>query len=167
MSTLEVLRIVHIIFGIYVAGSYLFLVPILEPRLRRLGPSIQGPVMRAIMPPLAVVNGISFVALIGTGVAMTLMLRAGALDSLVTTSWGWVIVIGLLATLGATFVGFGLLIPTGIRMDKLGSGIAGRPPSPEEGRQLHALSNRVEALSRANFALIVIALATMIVARYV
>ncbi|MBI4296884.1 MAG: hypothetical protein HY667_07190 [Chloroflexi bacterium] len=167
MTSLEVLRILHIVFGIYVAGSYLFIVPILEPRLKRLGPSIQGPVMNAIMPPLAVVNAISFIMLIGTGVAMTLIMRGGALNTLLTTAWGWVIILGLAATLGAAVVGFGFLIPTGISMDKLGRSIVGRPPSSDESKQLQQLSDRVGALSRGNFVLIVIALAAMIIARYV
>ena len=51
------LRVLHVIAGIYMAGSYLFLVPILEPTLKRLGPPIQSPVMRSLMPTLLPVNG--------------------------------------------------------------------------------------------------------------
>ncbi len=162
-----VLRIVHIVFGIYIAGSYLFMVPILEPRLKRLGPAFQGPVMRALMPILTPVNAISFIVIIGTGVAMTLIMRSGALDTLFVTAWGWAIIIGLLATVAAVVVGFGFLMPTGFRMDKLGRSIEGRAPNPDEGKQLHQLSARVETLSRVNLVLILIALATMIASRYI
>ena len=79
----------HPVFGIFVAGTYLFLVPILEPRLKRLGPAIQGPVMQSLMPVLTPVMATSFVIIIGTGVAMTLRLRGGSLDTLFTTEWGW------------------------------------------------------------------------------
>jgi len=167
MTILMVLRIVHIVFGIYIAGSYLFMVPILEPRLKRLGPAIQGPVMRALMPILTPINGISFIVIIGTGVAMTLIMRSGALNTLFVTAWGWAIIIGLAATVAAGVVGFGFLMPRGLRMDKLGRSIEGRPPNPDEGKQLHQLSARVETLSRVNLVLIVIALATMIASRYV
>jgi len=95
MTTLMILRIVHIVFGIYIAGSYLFLVPILEPRLKRLGPTIQSPVMRALMPILTPINAISFIIIIGTGLAMTLIMRSGALNTLFVTTWGWAMIIGL------------------------------------------------------------------------
>ncbi len=136
MTTLMVLRIVHIVFGIYIAGSYLFLVPILEPRLKRLGPAIQGPVMRALMPILTPINGISFIVIIGTGVVMTLIMRSGALNTLFVTAWGWAIIIGCAATVAAGVVGFGFLMPRGIRMDKQGRSIEGRAPTPDEGKQL-------------------------------
>ena len=161
------LRILHVVFGIFVAGTYLFLVPILEPRLKRLGPAIQGPVMQSLMPILTPVMGTSFVIIIGTGVAMTLRLRGGALDTLFTTGWGWAMIIGLIATLGVVIIGFGFLTPTGIRMEKLGRSIEGRPPTPEEGQKLHQFSARVETLSRVNFVFIVIALVTMVLSRYV
>lgn len=167
MNTLDVLRIVHVVFGIFLAGSYLFIVPILEPRLRRLGPAIQGPVMSALMPVLTPVMGTSFVIVLGTGVALVLGIRGGSLNELFVTGWGWAMVIGLVATLGAIVVGFGLLTPRGIRMDKLGRSIKGRPPTPEESEQLRRLSAQVETLSRTNFVLVVVALVSMLIARYV
>ncbi len=162
-----ILRVLHIIAGIYIAGSYLFLVPILEPKLKRLGPSIQNPVMGALMPILLPVNGISFIIVIGTGVAMTLIMRAGALDSLFTTVWGWAMIIGLITTVAVTIIGFGVIAPTGMRMGKIGRSIEGRAPKPSESQLLHQLSSRVNTLTRINFALILVALATMIAARYI
>ena len=160
------LRLIHVIAGIFVGGTYLFLVPILEPRLRRLGPAIQGPVMSALMPILTPVMAISFIVLLGTGTAMTFLIRQGNLSQLVTTAWGWVILIGIIATIAICIVGFGIIAPTGIRMEKLGRSIEGRAPTPEEGQRLHQLSTRIEKLSRINFVFIVIAIATMVIARY-
>src|SRR3990170_860845 len=105
------LRMLHIIFGIFIGGAYLFIVPILEPRLRRLGPAIQGPVINALMPVLTPVMMVSFVMVIG----------------------------------------FGILAPTGIRLNKLGSSLEGRAPSPEEGQRIQQLSEKIERLSRINF----------------
>ena len=160
------LRLIHVIAGIFVGGTYLFLVPILEPRLRRLGPAIQGPVMSALMPILTPVMGLSFIVLFGTGTAMTLLIRQGNLSQLVTTAWGWVILLGIIATIVICIVGFGIITPTGIRMEKLGRSIEGRAPTPEEGQRLHQLSVRIEKLSRINFVFVVIALATMVISRY-
>lgn len=167
MTILMALRIVHVVFGIYIVGSYLFMVLILESRLKRLGPAIQGPVMRALMPILTPVNGISFGIIIGTGLALTFIMRSGALNTLFTTTWGVAMIIGLAVTIAVLVIGFGFLMPTGKRMGKLGSGIEGRAPNPDEGKQLHQLSARVDTLSRVNLVLILIALATMIASRYI
>ena len=145
----------------------LFLVPILEPKLKRLGPSIQNPVMGALMPILLPVNGISFIIVIGTGVAITLIMRAGALDSLFTTVWGWAMIIGLITTVAVTIIGFGVIAPTGKRMEEIGRSMEGRAPKPEEGQLLHQLHSRVETLSRVNLVLILVALDTMIASRYI
>ena len=161
------LRVLHVIAGIYMAGSYLFLVPILEPKLKRLGPPIQSPVMRSLMPTLLPVNGISFIILIGTGVAMTLIMRSGTLNSLLVTGWGWMMFIGLITTVAAAIIGFGVLAPTGMRIEKIGRSMEGRAPKPEESQQLGRLSARGDTLSRVNFVLIMVAVATMIASRYV
>ncbi len=160
------LRMIHVIAGIFVGGTYLFLVPILEPRLKRLGPAIQGPVMRAIVPVLTPLMALSFLLLFGTGTAMTFLVRQGNLTQLVTTAWGWVILTGTIATIAICIVGFGIIMPTGMRLEKLSRSIEGRAPTPEEGQRLHYLSTRIEKLSRINFIFVVIALATMVISRY-
>ena len=160
------LQLLHIIFGIFVGGTYLFLVLILEPRLKRLGPAISGPVMQALMPILTPAMGTSFVILIGTGVAMTLILRQGVLNTMLTTAWGWDIIIGGIATIAVCVVGFGIITPTGIRLGRLGRSIKGRPPTPVEGQRLQQLSDKIQTLRRINFVFIVIAIVTMVIARY-
>jgi hypothetical protein len=111
-------------------------------------------------------NAISFIVIVATGIPMTFMARSSSLGDLFTTAWGWIIVIGIIATIVAAIVGFGLIVPTGIRQGKLGASMAGRPPTPEEGQQLQGLSVKLEKLVRINFTFMAIALATMVIARY-
>ena len=160
------LRVVHIVFGIYIVGSYLFMAPILEPRLKRVSHPVQVPVMSSLMPVLTPVNAISFIIIIGTGMALTLIMRGGSLNTLFVTGWGSAIIIGLVATLATAVVGFVFIIPTGMHIDKLSRSIKGRPSNPHEGVQLHQLSVRVEALSGINLVLIIVALSTMILSGY-
>jgi hypothetical protein len=167
MDALPWLRVLHIVFGAYVVGSYLFSVLILEPRLRRLGPAIEGPVLKALLPIMAPVNTISFVALIGTGVWMTLVIRGSSLDTLLATGWGWAIAIKLAATVGILVIGFGLLMPMGMRMEKLSRAMEGRAPTLEEGRQLKRLSATLYRFGNVNFALVLAAFATVLLVRYV
>ncbi len=160
------LRLLHVIFGVYLAGSITFSVLILGPRLKRLGPTIQGPVMSAIMPIMIALNAISFIIIAATGIPMTFMARGSSLSDLFTTGWGLDIFIGIIATIAAAIIGFGIIVPTGMRQGKLGASIAGRAPTPEEGQQLQGLSKKLEKLTRINFTLVAIALATMVIARY-
>ncbi len=166
MTILAILRILHILSGVFVAGYYFLMVPIVMPRLKRLGPAIQGPVMQALMPILTPVMATSVIILLGTGIAMTLILRQGALDTLFTTGWGWAIIIGLVLFVVALVVAYGFIVPAGLRMEKLGRSIQGRPPTPEEAQQLGRLATRVETLSWVNFVLVVVILLDMLIARY-
>ena len=86
MDLLQVsLRILHIVFGILLVGNVFFLTLFLEPRLKRLGPAIQNPVMGVLMPVIAPVQMISFTIIVVTGVALTLDLRWGRLDTFFST----------------------------------------------------------------------------------
>ncbi len=167
LDTLMVLRIVHIFFGVFLAGYYLFMVPILMPRLKHLGPAIQGPVMQALGPILTPIMSISVIVIIGTGTAMTLILRQGNLGMLFTTGWGWAIIVGSVLTLVAVVLAFGFITPAGLRAVRLGRSIEGRPPTPDEAQQLGRLSAQIETLSRINFVIIVLILLAMLLARYV
>ncbi|MBI2979546.1 MAG: hypothetical protein HYY41_01775 [Chloroflexi bacterium] len=163
---MAILRILHILFGVFVAGYYMFAVPILLPRLKRLGPAIQGPVMQALMPVLTPVMMVSAVVIVGTGIAMTLILRPGNLGTLFTTGWGWAIFTGFILTLVIIVLAFGVIIPTGLRAQKLARVIQGRPPTPDEVKQMGKLSAQVETASNVNFVLVVIVLLAMLLARY-
>lgn len=160
------LRLLHVIFSIYLVGSITFMVLVLGPRLKRLGPTIQGPVMSALSPIMAALNAISFIIIMVTGILMIFTASWHSWGDLVSTGWGWDILIGIVATIAAAVVGFGLIVPTGIRQGKLGASIAGRAPTPEEGQQLQGLSAKLEKLTRINLTLVAIALATMVIARY-
>ncbi len=161
------LRILHIVFGVFWVGSLFFNVLILEPRLRTLGPATQNPVMGALMPVMIPFMITSAIVSAGSGIAMTLILRSGALNTLFTTGWGWAIFIGFIATAAAFIVGFGLMIPAGRRLGALAGSIQGRPPKPEEAQQLGRLSARIQTMSRINFAFLLIVVVAMSVARSV
>ena len=160
------LRLIHIVFGVFVGGTYLFMTPILEPVLKKLGPAVQGPVMQAIMPILTPAMATSFTGLIVTGFIMTAQERG--LDSLFNSGWGIDILIGLIATVVVMIVGFGILMPTGMKLEKAGKAAKeeGRPPTPEEVQVLGQLAGKIEKLTRINFAFVSIGIITMLIAPY-
>lgn len=162
----DTVRMLHILFGIFVGGAYLFMAPILEPRLRKLGPAIQGPVMQALMPILTPVMATSFTGLIVTGLIMTDQARG--LDSMFNSGWGVNILVALIATVCVMIVGFGIITPTGLKMGKIKQAAVaeGREPTPEEGQQVAALAGKIEKLTRINFIFVLIGIVTMLISRY-
>ncbi len=168
MDPLQVsLRILHIVFGLFFVGNIFFLTLFLEPRLKTLGPSVQSPVMGALMPILMPAQMISFIVMFGTGVALTLILRWGGFDTFFASGWGWAMLISGALTVVLGIVGFGFITPAGRRMERLGRSIQGRPPTPDEAGQLSHLSERLTMLSRANFVLGLVIVGFMAAARYV
>lgn len=160
-----ILRILHITFGVFWVGGSLFLTLVLEPRLRPLGPPVQGRVMQAIMPVITPWFTISSIVVVVTGAAVALRFRS--LDDFFVTDWGWAIAAGLVATLGAVVVGMGFTSPAGRRMAVVSQGMQGRPPTPDEAQEMGRLSGRLVAMSRLSAALLVVAVITMAAARYV
>jgi hypothetical protein len=94
-------------------------------------------------------------------------MRAGNVSSLLTTGWGVMIFLGIIATVGAMIVGLGGLTPTGIKMGRISDELNGQPPSPEQAATLARLGHRMDRLERVDFALVAFALVTMPLARFV
>jgi hypothetical protein len=161
------LRIVHEVFGVFWVGTAFFVTLFLEPRLRGLGPAIQGAVMRALMPVLSPAMLIAAMLTIGAGTAMAILLRRFMLSAFFSSGWGWAMLIGFVTAMCAFTIGLALITPTGLRMDKLGRGMAGRAPKPEELREMEGLSRKLSTLSRADMVLVLVAVGAMAVSRYV
>lgn len=160
------LRVLHIVSGVLLIGNVFFLTLFLEPRLRRLGPGIQNPVMGALMPIVTPVQMGSYAVVLITGILITLNTRWNGLANFLNTGWGWAIFIGILATIAGGIVGFGLVTPTGARLGKMAAGLKG-PPSADQARQMGQLADRISSLSRINVVLGLVILGAMAVARYV
>ncbi len=161
------MRILHIVFSVFWVGTAFFMVAILTPRLKALGPQIQSPVMRAIMPVVIPYMMISSIITVLSGIVLTLVMRWGALGTLFTTGWGWSMIVGFVTSFVAAFIAFGVVIPLAKRQAALASSIVGRPPSPEEGQQLSQFGARIGRLTLTNFVLLIIATLTMAIARFV
>ncbi len=159
----DVLRVIHVLAGILLGGALFFEIFILRRRLQSLGSAIERAVTVAISPAIGIAHGLSSLVIVGTGIAITLMQRN--LSSLVTSAWGWAIILGTVATLGFIAVGITVHVPTGNRLENMSKSIKGRPPTPEESQTMHLLTARMDKYSNINFGFIIIALATMFAAR--
>ena len=163
---LIILRLLHIVFGVFWAGSAIFFAVILQPRLRTLGPEIQARVMAALIPVMGPALISSAVITIVAGVTLALRLRWGNLDTFLNTGWGWAILIGFVASIGALSSGV-VTIVLANRMLTLGRSIGERAPTPEEGARLQRIGARLPRLARSTAVLVLIAIGTMASARFV
>lgn len=159
------IRIIHILFGVFWAGSAIFLAFILQPTVRTLGTDIQSRVMSAvgaIAGPALLTSGIITIL---SGLALTIRLRWGMLDTLFETGWGWAMMIGFLTSIGALYTGIIVKNLIG-NMSELGKEFGKRGPTAEETNTLQKLGNRIPRLTRATAVMVIIAICTMASARF-
>lgn len=160
------LRLLHIVFGVFWAGSAIFIAFILQPRLRTLGPEIQAKVMGSLITIMAPALITSAVITILAGMALSIRLRWGQFDAFVNTGWGWAILLGFLVSIGALFSGIRTMILIK-RLTNLSSEIGDRSPTAKESEMLNRLRIRLPKLARSTATMVLIALVTMACARFV
>jgi hypothetical protein len=161
------LRIAHIIFGVFWGGLYIFNTFFLMPKLHGLEAKIRRSFLKSLLSTLSPVAAVSVLIIIGTGTAMTFRFRGGDISTLLTTGWGVSIFIGFVATVIATIIGFSMLMPMGLRIEKIYRTIGKDEPNAEQASELDDIITRLEKIERFNFILVMIALVSMPVARFV
>ena len=161
-----ILRLLHIVFGVFWAGSAIFFAFILQPRLRALGPDIHARVMGALIPVMGPALITSAVVTMAAGITLALRLRWGHLDTFLDTGWGWAILIGFVTSIGAITSGITTVVLAN-RMLGLGRNIGERAPTPEEATQLQRLATRLPRLARSTAVMVLIAIGAMASARFI
>jgi uncharacterized membrane protein len=164
-----VLRIVHILAGVFWVGSAAFFFFFVEPTAKRLGPQA-GPVMQELMVrrkvPIFITASSGLTVLAGV---LLYWRSSGGLDvDWITSAPGLAFTVGGLAAIGAFAMGLAVIKPAVDRMGALGAEIAasGGPPSPQQGAQLLALETRLRNVGRIDIVLLTLAVLTMATARY-
>jgi hypothetical protein len=163
----DILRVFHIIFGIYIGGMYIFLTWMLVPKLHKMGPDIERSVLRAVMSVASPTASVSVIALFITGVWMTLLIQGGNIGSIFTTNWGTWIFIGFLSSLIYAILGFGILLPKGLRMEKILKASDNGKLSKEASVQVDATISRLLSVEKINFFLVMLAILSMMIARII
>ena len=164
-----VLRVIHILSGVFWAGTAMCIAWFILPAQSALGQA-GGAFMRELMfrknlrPFLFGSMGLTILS----GLAMYAhlsMITQGAWAK----SWpGTVISIGAAAAIIAGGIGGGVVGRAGMKMMKLGEAIqaSGGPPTDEQQREMQALQARTVSAFRIIAILLVIAVAAMASARY-
>ena len=164
------LRVAHILGGVLWVGASIFLFRFIEPTARELGPQA-GPFMRGLTETR------NMVAYIATAAGLTVV--AGTILFLIDAGGdpvGWMAAdatglafgIGGLAAWAAFVIGFAGLRPAIAEIGAAGAAMqaAGGPPTAEMMGRMHAAQERAHRLSLINAVLLVVAVVTMAIARY-
>jgi hypothetical protein len=168
IAVIIVLRIIHILSGVFWVGGTLQVAFFILPTVKIAGPA-GGPFVGALMgkarlAPILVVGGVLSVA---SGVLLYWNFYAEAPWSTFGphTLFGIGGVLAVIALIAGSAIG----PPTSSRMAALGAQIAaqGTPPSPEQLAERGALMGRLTALARFNATVLILAAACMASARYV
>src|SRR5450759_1882318 len=157
--------LLHLIFATTWFGTDFYFNFVVTPKLRTLEPSILGDVttsLRRVTTPLLTVSAILTIV---TGVVMMVQLHAKHPGTFSSTRWGTALLIGAV---------FSLLVlalavvdrPTSKKLGRLVESFKGRAATAEETVEMSRLSERSILAGRVATILLLVALATMAVARY-
>ena len=171
LSTIYVLRVLHIGFGVFWVGAVLFIAAFLIPSIRSAGPA-GGAVMRQLVQGRKLpfwMMGAALVTVL-SGFGLYWVDSAGFKSSeWLGSGTGRTFGLGGLLALIAGVLGSAVNAPAGKRMGQIAAAIqaAGRQPTPEEAAQIEGLQQRLNRATYWVAVLLLLAALAMAVARYV
>lgn len=164
-----VLRLAHILGGIFWTGSVVFVAGFVEPVVGSMGPEggrfMQGLVVQRRMP--AYLTGAMAVTIV-SGLIMYGRVSGGFQGVWMGSGTGIAISLGGLSAIGAGAVGLFVSAPMANRLVALGKSlqVAGGPPSAAQGAELAAMRGKLRRALRAVAVMATLAAALMAIARY-
>ena len=167
--SIVILRVIHIVCGVYWAGTLLFVATFLEPSVRAAGPEgakvMQALVRRRFIDVMPIVALLTILS----GLDLYRRVSAGFSAVWITSGPGMSITIGAVAALIAFTIGVGVMRPAVKRMGPLSQTAQQLPEGPERTAHLaevQRLRGRSAVAGRWVAALLGIAVIGMAAARY-
>lgn len=165
-----VMRFLHIGPGTFWVGASLVMAVFLEPAITDSGPA-GGTVMHNLVDKrkFSIAMGLSSWVTVLAGAALYWRTSLHFNEDWITTGYGTLLTVGSIAAIIALLIGTFGIARVAARLNALGSSISktGSPPDAADVATLNSLQERLRLLSRVDAALLVVAIATMAVARYV
>jgi uncharacterized membrane protein len=162
------LRLIHILAGVFWAGSAFFLAGFLIPTIRATGPE-GGRVMGYLVSRrrLPVFVGIAVLLTVLSGVTMYARTAAATHGTWTGTAPGIAYGVGGLAAILGAIVGMGISGAAARRLEAIGQRVAeAGKPSPEQQAEIQGLQGRMLLGARIAAGLIALAVVAMATARY-
>jgi hypothetical protein len=164
-----VLRIVHILAGVFWVGAAFTTLLFIQPTAREVGPAAAPFMMhlagrKRLIDAVLTAAGLTIVA----GLLMYWRVSGGLDGDWIGSAQGVALTIGALCGIAAFALGLRVVRPTIMANLAIGREVAasGAPPTPEQAAQLQALQRRGIAVGRAIVPLLIVAVAGMAAARY-
>jgi uncharacterized membrane protein len=167
-----VFRIVHVLAGIFWAGSVYMLVAFVQPSVAAIAPA-GAPFMTELLGKRRLVDVL--IALGSATVVGGLFLYwhdwhlYDSFGTWIGTRFGATLTVGAVAAVLALVIGILGTRPNVVRLLAMGRSVAesGSPPSPELAAEIARTQNRLKLFARISFGLIVLAALAMALARYI
>jgi uncharacterized membrane protein len=164
-----VLRILHILAGVFWVGAAFVTFLFLQPTAREIGPAA-GPFMAHLAGKKRLIDWVLRAAglTVLAGLLMYWRVTGGLEWDRITSAYGISLTIGALCAIAALSLGLSIVRPTVLATLSIGRQVAesGGPPTPEQQAKLQALSKRGKDVGTVIVPLLVVAVAGMAAARY-
>ena len=163
-----ILRLVHIVLGVLWVGSVFALTIVIAPGMQQLGLPLD-PLMRTLQHRKFTQLMMSFGGLtVLAGLAMFYLLSRGNGAEFMDSTFGRTLGVGGLAAILALVLGGSIQRPAMDRIARLKADLGSNPPKGDDPRvaQVAALQQRIVTTGKLVFALLLLAVTCMAVARY-
>jgi uncharacterized membrane protein len=166
-----VFRFFHVVAGVLWVGSAFLFSAFLGPSVAEVGPSA-GPLLTVLVKKRKFPTVIKALSGITVLAGWILWLRDldlyGSLGDWLGSSFGLVLTIGAVLATVAFVIGLVGIAPNVERLVDLGGEVAagGTPPTPEQGAEMERTSKALEAASKVDLVLLLLAATAMATARY-
>ena len=163
------MRLIHIVGGVFWVGSVMFATFVLMPGLRAAGPAAAGAVMGQLGRKIPIVMMVSALLTMTAGIWLLMIDSAGAPGMFMRSGPGRTFAIGGALAILAFLLGLAINLPASRRMGSIAAPAASRggTPTADEAVEMQRLQGRLSAASQVVTLLLVLATAAMAVARYV
>lgn len=164
-----VLRVVHILVGVFWVGTAIFSFVYLQPAVKELGPTGQQFMGHLVeKKKLSVVILTSAVVTILAGILLYWRDSNGFDLDWITSATGLAFTVGGVAAILAFVFGLILVKPAMDRMGTLGQSIAmsGGPPTDAQVSEMQRLGSRLTLIGQLNLLLLIVAVVAMAAARF-
>ncbi len=164
-----VLRVVHILAGVFWVGAALTALLFIQPTARELGPAA-GPFMMHLAGRKRLIDYVLSAAGLTVLAGLLMYWRVtGGLDlDVIGSAYGISLTIGALCAIAALAIGGSIVRPGIMATLAIGREVAasGGAPTPEQAAQMQAIQRRSIAAGKAIVPLLIVAVIGMAAARY-
>jgi hypothetical protein len=162
-----VLRIIHILAGVFWVGAALTVILFIQPTAREVGPAAV-PFMshlagKRLIDLVLAAGGLTVLA----GLLMYWRVSGGLDPDWIGSATGITLTVGALCGIAALAIGGSVIRPGIVATSAIGREVAasGGPPTPEQAARLQAIQHRAHAAGRVIVPLLIVAVVAMAAAR--